>query len=124
MDKTRFYSARPMDYAAAMLILVLFSAPLFSTLLPGQRSEVAEITKNNDDKHEISLQKDSITVINGMEIEVKDGSVRVLKSDCPRKICSHGGWISQPGQSLVCLPNRVIIEIPRNNSTQFDTVSY
>lgn len=44
-------------------------------------------------------------------VQVSDGRVRMLDSACPDKLCVRSGWISQPGESIVCLPNRVVIEI-------------
>lgn len=44
-------------------------------------------------------------------IELKDGQIRVLSSDCPDKICVNRGFISQVGESIICLPNKLIIEI-------------
>ncbi len=44
-------------------------------------------------------------------IEVSGNQVRMLSSDCPDKICIHMGWISKPGQVIVCMPNRVIITL-------------
>ena len=44
-------------------------------------------------------------------LEVRDGRVRMVDSACPDKLCVKTGWISSPGESIVCLPNRVVIEI-------------
>jgi hypothetical protein len=47
-------------------------------------------------------------------LETKNGSVRLLemsKELCPNSICSDTGWINQPYQSIVCLPNQIIITI-------------
>jgi hypothetical protein len=41
----------------------------------------------------------------------ESGRVRVTESTCPDKICVRTGWISRPGQSIVCLPNRVVVRI-------------
>ncbi len=43
--------------------------------------------------------------------EIRDGSVRMVESACPDKLCVRSGWISRPGESIVCLPNRVVLEI-------------
>lgn len=43
--------------------------------------------------------------------EVKQGAIRMLSSPCPDKVCVNMGWINRPGQSVVCVPNRVIIRI-------------
>jgi hypothetical protein len=44
-------------------------------------------------------------------VEIDDGKVRMVDSACPDKLCVRSGWISRPGESIVCLPNRVVIEI-------------
>jgi hypothetical protein len=44
-------------------------------------------------------------------LEISDGRVRMIDSACPDKLCVKTGWISSPGESIVCLPNRVVIEI-------------
>ncbi len=44
-------------------------------------------------------------------LEVRGGRARMLDSACPDKLCVKVGWISSPGESVVCLPNRVVIEI-------------
>lgn len=45
-------------------------------------------------------------------LEIGDGKVRMLPLDqelCPRGICSHTGWISRDYQSIVCVPNRIVV---------------
>ncbi len=59
-----------------------------------------------------------------MEIEVKEGRIRVLKSDCPQKICVQTGWISKPGQTIICVPNKVLIEIVGISNAEYNAVSY
>ena len=44
-------------------------------------------------------------------LEISGGRVRMIDSACPDKLCVHAGWISDPGESIVCLPNRVVIEV-------------
>ena len=39
------------------------------------------------------------------------GGVRVEESDCPTQDCVHTGTITRAGQSIVCLPARVIIRL-------------
>ncbi|HHX86834.1 MAG TPA: NusG domain II-containing protein [Firmicutes bacterium] len=46
------------------------------------------------------------------QLEVDRGRIRMFPLDrqlCPRGICSHTGWISEPYESIVCLPNRIMI---------------
>ncbi len=50
-----------------------------------------------------------------MKCLIKSGSVRVLESDCPDKICIDEGSIKLTGQTIVCLPNKVVIKIISDN---------
>ncbi len=60
-----------------------------------------------------SLSEDGVFEINGGRntIEVKGGKVRMLESDCPNQLCVHQMWIDRVNQSIICLPNRVIVTI-------------
>lgn len=42
---------------------------------------------------------------------IKDGAVHMEEASCPDKVCIRQGTISETGQSIVCLPNRVIVTI-------------
>ncbi|MDY6825660.1 MAG: NusG domain II-containing protein [Bacillota bacterium] len=45
-------------------------------------------------------------------IEVDDGRIRMLPLSedlCPQGICSHTGWIEHSYESIVCLPNQIMI---------------
>lgn len=47
-----------------------------------------------------------------LTVETTDGSgVRVMSSDCPTQDCVHTGAISKGGQSIVCLPGRMVIRL-------------
>ncbi|MFW6113473.1 MAG: NusG domain II-containing protein [Actinomycetota bacterium] len=55
-------------------------------------------------------------------IEIAGGRVRMVDSACPEKLCVRTGWISSPGESIVCLPNRVVIEV-RGGKEEPDVVN-
>ena len=60
----------------------------------------------------------NMLVIEGGEAFLKDAS-------CPDHLCIHMGKIKNVGQSIICLPNRVVIEIEdeKNSQQEFDTIS-
>lgn len=90
----------------------------------------ARIYVDNRLYNELSLADNddrSVTVAFGPDneheaiVEVNGGRVRMLPLDselCPRGICSHTGWISRYGESIVCLPNRIMVtfSIPGDNN--------
>lgn len=44
-------------------------------------------------------------------IKVSDNKIGIIEADCPDKVCMNPEYIEKPGQSLVCLPHKVMIEI-------------
>ncbi|NMA92333.1 MAG: NusG domain II-containing protein [Firmicutes bacterium] len=62
-------------------------------------------------------------------LEVDRGRVRMLPLErelCPRGICSHTGWISEPYESIVCLPNRILVSFTRGpfGGDHVDRITY
>lgn len=44
-------------------------------------------------------------------IEIGDEKVRIIEADCPDKLDVKKGYISEVGEVIVCLPNKLIVEI-------------
>lgn len=44
-------------------------------------------------------------------IKIKNNTVRIIAADCKDKLCINQGEISRQGESIVCLPNRFVVEI-------------
>jgi hypothetical protein len=57
-------------------------------------------------------------------INISDGYARIAEADCPDKLCVKDGMISKPGQSLVCLPNKVVVEVKGVRDTETDDVAF
>lgn len=45
------------------------------------------------------------------DIEITKHGVKMYKSDCKDKLCIKMGEITNKGESIVCLPNRLVVEI-------------
>ena len=56
-------------------------------------------------------------------VVVAAGSARVAAAPCANQICVHTGRISEPGQWIACLPNRVLVSVESANET-IDARSY
>lgn len=56
-------------------------------------------------------------------VNIDESGVRVLEASCKDKIDVKQGDISNVGEIIVCLPNRVTIEIVGNSDLQLDGVS-
>ena len=49
-------------------------------------------------------------------ITIKDGQVSMSYSTCRNQVCVNTGAISQTKDAIVCLPNRVVVEIISSDS--------
>ncbi len=81
----------------------------------GKEYETIRLTNEKED-----IRRE-IKGVNGDTImEISEGRVRVIQSACPDKICVHYGWVSKPGQMIVCLPNRVVVKIISSREQDID----
>ena len=71
----------------------------------------------------IDLSVDNEYVVNGdngdVVIVVNDGKIKVEDENSPLHLCSHQGYISNTYESIVCLPNKIVINI---SGDDIDTV--
>ena len=54
---------------------------------------------------------------------IEDGYAYVEEASCPDGICSSHRPIGHNGESIICLPNKVVIEIHRREQNQPDIIS-
>ncbi len=75
----------------------------------------------------LSLEVESKFIVKtsqgSLELQIKDGQAMITKVDCPRQICRSMGPISKAGQSMICLPNKIIVKIRSENDPDLDAVT-
>lgn len=76
-------------------------------------------------KIDLSINKKyHVPVPNGAaEVEVSSGKLYIKKSPCPRQICMHQSPISNEGESLICVPNSMVIKIDGDADKNLDSVT-
>ena len=74
-----------------------------------------------------SLGKNQTVTIAGVlgntDITIQDRKAWISKAPCPHQICVNMGKISREGESLVCLPNRVLVFITGKADNTIDAVT-
>ncbi len=55
------------------------------------------------------------------EIEIRPGSIGMISASCPDKLCVHQGFIDSTLIPITCLPNRLVIQLRRDDSTSDNT---
>ncbi|MDD2435259.1 MAG: NusG domain II-containing protein [Bacilli bacterium] len=75
-------------------------------------------------KLDLSLKDEQIYYVDGyngkVKIMTKDGKVKVDSENSPLHLCSKQGYISRSYETIVCLPNKVIIKI--DNQDDLDAI--
>lgn len=51
---------------------------------------------------------------------IHNGTVTVTDSDCPDSICMHHKQINRVGESIICLPHKLVIEISSSKTDPSD----
>lgn len=104
--------------ALVVLTVVILAAAVVGLTWRGSHDEgplTAVISVDGVEEKLISLEETEVHTVhaNGytLEVAVENGTVWMTSSDCPTQDCVHTGRISRSGQSIVCLPARVIITI-------------
>ena len=77
----------------------------------------------NNERQEIPLSLPGDEHAHSLIVTEKE-NIWVEDSSCPDKICVKTGKISIPGQSIVCLPNKIVIYIEGAEKTKVDDITY
>jgi hypothetical protein len=131
--RTRSLKLRAGDIVVVVLVVAAAAASmlLVSRASAGEKGSLAVVEVNGKEVRRVTLgsgQAPRTITVRGWQgpstFEVKDGRVRMVRSDCRDKICIGVGWIDTGGRSIVCLPNRVVIRVTgKSRSGKIDTVT-
>ena len=53
-------------------------------------------------------------------LKIEGGKADITEASCPDKICVNHRPVKNPGERLVCLPNRVVVEIEKDKEPGLD----
>ena len=108
----------------AVITLALIVLQIFS-----KSGTTVKVTVDGEIYGEYSLTKDiTVDIVTGTDVKghnklvIKDGKAFVESADCPDGICADHKPISLSGESIVCLPHRVVISIGSDGDEEPDVV--
>ena len=105
------------DFIAVTLLLTFAGALfLYNTEARVDSSGlVCVITRNLKEIERFDLESDRLIKLEDYGvISVKSKAVRLLHANCKDQICVHTREISKEGESIICLPNRLIVELRKD----------
>lgn len=75
-----------------------------------------------------SLTEDTSVLVKSKDngynlILINNGTVKVSDADCPDKLCVKQNIISKNGESIICLPHKLVVQIASEEESDLDAVT-
>ena len=114
-----------------ILILVLLTGGLLvlgiSRFYFGKQGDSVVVTVDGSTYGTYSLAKNQeieITIqgIHTNTLSIQDGYAKMTYGDCPDKLCVHQKRISKSNETIICLPNKVVVLVDSEKESQFDSM--
>lgn len=112
--------------ATLILAIVLFSG---YRLFYHKAGDFITVTVDTEIYRTLPLDQDAVLDIPGADggsnrLEIKNGAASITDADCPDKLCVHQKKIQSQGESLICLPHKVIVTVTSDQKGTLDNISY
>lgn len=97
-------------------VLILAAAfwliPRAVGIFGNSKAQKLRITVSGKEYGVYSLDEDQVIKIGDTNVcEIKDKKVTMISAECPDQLCIHQGPICLQGETIVCLPNKVVLEV-------------
>lgn len=111
----------------ALLLLSLLMSFGISNSKPKTSGKILRVEQNSKLYGEYPLDIDREVVfddgVHYNKIVIKDGKAYMDEANCRDQICTHMKEISMNGETIICLPNRVFLEVVDPENDDIDKVS-
>ena len=111
------------DIILVAVILLIAAAGLLTVNLTRQEGSMVVVKIDGNETERYSLYEDrTVEIITGENDEfsntlvIEDGKAYISQADCPDKICSNHRAVSYSGETIVCLPHKIVIEITADSA--------
>ena len=113
------------DWILAGCVVLICAAVLVFRYFGGQESGGRVIVSVDGEEYGTYSLSEERTVRIGdtNRLAIKNGAVEMEWADCPDQTCVHHTEISRNGESIICLPNEVVVTIESGRSSEVDAVT-
>lgn len=120
-------SKRDLIFLLAVLAAALF-AGFFVKLSGNTKGAFAVVTVDGERYGTYPLSKDQeIPIVAGGRtanlLVIEDGRADITEADCPDKLCVHQRAIANTNETIVCLPNKVVVSVEGNEESEIDSIA-
>ena len=89
------------------------------------REPEAVVYEDGEEQGRYPLSEDTTVEIRQKDnsyniLRIREGKADITEASCPDKICVSHRPVNRQGESLVCLPNRVVVEIENGVESEVD----
>ena len=108
-----------------IVIVIAAAAFLIHNFMGGDNAGVVTVKVDGELKGTYSLLENQEIEINGGSniLVIKDGEADMTWADCPDKLCVKQKSVSKNNENIICLPNKVIVEVESNENSEYDAVT-
>ena len=105
------------DLLLVALVLLIALSLYLVFILAGEEGEWVVIRSGNEEISRHPLREDAQFTVGDESgtayntVVISGGEVRVTEAGCPDKICKNHRPISKSGETIVCLPNKLVVAV-------------
>ena len=108
---------RKRDYLLFIFVIVnIVITSMFVFCMPKKENPYVRIMIDHEIYGQYELHTDKVIHVNDTNVcVIENGKVYMKEANCPDRLCVHSKAIDEKGGSIVCLPNKVVLEVISNN---------
>lgn len=99
-----------------ILLTIALTAFFVGKWIYGEKGTKVQVTVDGEVYGTYSLKKEqTVTIKKGDQVtnilQIEEGTAKMITANCPDQLCVHQQEISNTGQTIVCMPNKVVAEV-------------
>ena len=111
-----------------IFIITIITASIFTYFKLNEKTESLKAQVFYESKNILEIDLNSATkqyTVDGyngpVNIVAGEGKIKVLQEDSPLHLCSKQGYISKSYETIVCLPNKIVIKL--ESESEVDSIA-
>ncbi|MEF9941090.1 MAG: NusG domain II-containing protein [Lachnospiraceae bacterium] len=113
------------DFILIVVILCIAGTAFgLHAYLSGDNATYVEITIDGKKYGSYDLNIDQKIKINNTNVlAIKGKKATMISANCPDQICVHQSKISKNKETIICLPNKIIVEVHNGTKNDIDAIA-
>ena len=115
------------DAILIAVLLILGGALALFLWFTRQSGGYVSVQVDGETLMELPLSKDAWIVLGEGEhtntLVIENGAVQVVEASCPDQVCVRQGAVRYEGESIVCLPHKLVITVKGGQPSGVDAVT-